>query len=132
MASGVKDGSKALSDLKQLRQRYGRRLIDMTDNIMPMEYFNTLLPAIIKERVDLDIFYEEKSNLNYAQLQMMKSAGVNSIQPGIEALSTSLLQRMRKGVSGAQNIRLLGLPFIRDFYLLEFAIRLSGRRGRGL
>ena len=68
---------------------------------------NTLLPAIIKERVDLDIFYEEKSNLNYRQLHMLKAAGVNSIQPGIEALSTPLLQRMRKGVSGAQNIRLL-------------------------
>ena len=107
MASRVKGGAKALADLKQLRQRYGRRLIDMTDNIMPMQYFDTLLPAIIKEGVDLDIFYEEKSNLNYRQLHMLKAAGVNSIQPGIEALSTPLLQRMRKGVSGAQNIRLL-------------------------
>src|SRR6185503_18739577 len=61
MASRVKSGDKALADLKQLRQRYGRRLIDMTDNIMPMEYFTTMLPAIIKDRVDLDIFYEEKS-----------------------------------------------------------------------
>ena len=107
MASRVKDSGKALADLSCLRARHGRRLIDMTDNIMPMQYFKTLLPAIINAGVDLDIFYEEKSNLNYQQLRMLKAAGVNSIQPGIEAFSTSLLQRMRKGVTGVQNLRLL-------------------------
>jgi ribosomal peptide maturation radical SAM protein 1 len=107
MASRVKDDATALADLRCLRRRHGRRLIDMTDNIMPMQYFKTLLPAIIDEGLDLDIFYEEKSNLNYNQLRMLKAAGINSIQPGIEAFSTALLQQMRKGVTGAQNIRLL-------------------------
>jgi ribosomal peptide maturation radical SAM protein 1 len=107
MASRVKDGDKALADLRRLRDRHGRRLIDMTDNIMPMQYFKTLLPAIVSEGLDLNIFYEQKSNLNYGQLRLLKAAGVNSIQPGIEAFSTALLQQMRKGVTGAQNIRLL-------------------------
>jgi ribosomal peptide maturation radical SAM protein 1 len=107
MTSRIKDGATALADLRRLRHRHGCRLIDMTDNIMPMQYFNTLLPAIISEGLDLNIFYEEKSNLNYHQLRMLKAAGVNSIQPGIEAFSTALLRQMRKGVTGAQNIRLL-------------------------
>jgi ribosomal peptide maturation radical SAM protein 1 len=107
MAFRAKNADKALADLRQLRQRYGRRLIDMTDNIMPMQYFAGLLPDLIRADLDLDIFYEQKSNLNFLQLRMLKASGVNSIQPGIEALSTSLLRRMRKGVSGAQNIRLL-------------------------
>src|SRR5262249_13136216 len=107
MASRVKDADKALADLRRLRGRYGRRLIDMTDNIMPMQYFKTLLPAIVREGLDLDIFYEQKSNLAQHQLRLLKQAGVNSIQPGIEALSTTLLRKMRKGVTGAQNLRLL-------------------------
>jgi len=107
MASRLKDADKALADLRRLRGRYGRRLIDMTDNIMPMQYFKTLLPAIVREGLDLDIFYEQKSNLAQHQLRLLKQAGVNSIQPGIEALSTTLLRKMRKGVTGAQNLRLL-------------------------
>lgn len=113
IGSRVKDGSKVLADLKRLRERYGRQ-IDMTDNIMPMQYFKTLLPAIIREDLDLRIFYEQKSNLGYAQLRLLKAAGVGSIQPGIEALSTSLLRKMRKGVSGAQNVR-----FLRDCRSLQ-------------
>ena len=41
------------------------------------------------------------------QVMALKQAGVTMIQPGIEALSSSLLRRMRKGVSAAQNIALL-------------------------
>jgi hypothetical protein len=66
-----------------------------------------LLLAIADEGLDLDIFYEQKSNLDFERLRLLKGAGVNSIQPGIEAFSTALLRRMRKGVTGAQNLRLL-------------------------
>jgi ribosomal peptide maturation radical SAM protein 1 len=107
MASRIKDSAKALADLRELRQRHGRTLIAMADNMMPMQYFNTLLPTIATEGLDLDIFYEEKSNLKYHQLKTLKAAGVSAIQPGVEALCTTLLARMRKGVSAAQNIRLL-------------------------
>src|SRR5262249_35123791 len=37
----------------------------------------------------------------------MSEAGVLSIQPGIESLSTPILKAMRKGVTALQNIRLL-------------------------
>jgi ribosomal peptide maturation radical SAM protein 1 len=79
----------------------------MADNIMPLNFFDTLLPRLAASDWRMHIFYEQKSNLKRDQLALLKSAGVHSIQPGIEAFSTSLLQRMRKGVSGAQNLRLL-------------------------
>jgi hypothetical protein len=53
------------------------------------------------------LFYEQKANLSLAQVMALKQAGVFEIQPGIEALSTSLLKRMDKGVSARQNIALL-------------------------
>ena len=55
----------------------------------------------------LRILYEEKANLKLAQVRALVEAGVVEIQPGIEALSTSLLRLMGKGTTAAQNIALL-------------------------
>jgi ribosomal peptide maturation radical SAM protein 1 len=113
ITSRVKDSRKVLADLRRLRERYGRH-IHMADNIMPMQYFDTLLPEVVQAGLDLNIFYEQKSNLGHSQLRLLKAAGVSFIQPGIEALSTALLRKMHKGVSGAQNIR-----FLRDCRSLQ-------------
>jgi ribosomal peptide maturation radical SAM protein 1 len=107
MAFRRKTGEKIFNELRVLRERHGKLLIAMADNIMPMQNFHDLLPQLAQEAVDLNIFYEVKANLNRQQLKCLKAAGVILIQPGIEAFSTALLRRMRKGVSAAQNIRLL-------------------------
>ena len=79
----------------------------MTDNIMPRQYLTELLPALAAvERRD-QIFYEVKSNLTEAQVDVMARGGVARIQPGIESLSSNVLRLMRKGVSAHQNIALL-------------------------
>ncbi len=83
------------------------RSIATTDNIMPFKYFKTLLPQLKERLPDLHMHYEIKANLDLGKIVALKSAGVAEIQPGIEALSTPLLQLMRKGVSGPQNITLL-------------------------
>jgi hypothetical protein len=79
----------------------------MADNIMPYSYFRTLLPALAEELPRASIFYEEKSNLSLDQVYMLRRAGVELIQPGIEALSSGLLKAMKKGVLARQNIALL-------------------------
>jgi hypothetical protein len=56
---------------------------------------------------DLSIFYEQKANLPRERLVALKNAGIDTIQPGIEALSSDLLRQMRKGVSARQNLALL-------------------------
>ena len=48
-----------------------------------------------------------KSNLTRDQLDMLKRAGVVSIQAGVENLADDTLRLMRKGVTGAQNIAIL-------------------------
>jgi ribosomal peptide maturation radical SAM protein 1 len=107
MAFRMKSATKVIDELRSLRNRFGKQLITMTDNIMPLPYFHDLLPRVIDESLDLEIFYEIKANLNSHQVSLLKRSGVNLIQPGIEALSTTVLQRLRKGVTAAQNIRLL-------------------------
>ena len=48
-----------------------------------------------------------KSNLKTHELAQLRNSGVVHIQPGIESLSTHVLQLMRKGVHATQNVRLL-------------------------
>jgi ribosomal peptide maturation radical SAM protein 1 len=48
-----------------------------------------------------------KANLKHPQLAAMKRGGITIIQPGIESFSSEVLNLMKKGVSGAQNVQLL-------------------------
>lgn len=107
MASREKSPARVLADLKQLSQAHGVMRFVMTDNIMPHGYFRSLLPTLAAELPGLRILYEEKANLKLAQVRALVEAGVVEIQPGIEALSTSLLRLMGKGTTAAQNIALL-------------------------
>ena len=81
--------------------------IYMVDNIMPFSYFKTLLPKIAEKFPGLTIFYEQKANLNFDRVKLLKDAGITRVQPGVEGLSTSLLKRMNKGVTTRQNIAFL-------------------------
>lgn len=102
-----KTPAKAYKDIKLLTETAPTNRLRFSDNIMPLKYFDTLLPDIEESMPKLDMFYEEKSNLSLKQLQILKSAGVNFIQAGVESLSSNVLKLMDKGVSGSQNIQLI-------------------------
>lgn len=107
MRYSEKSADKVIEDLRYLLAQSPTRNVQLTDNIMPYRYFRTLLPRLQEEVPGVRLFYEEKSNLSLEKIQILKKAGVVSIQPGIEALSTPLLQLMDKGVTAAQNVALL-------------------------
>lgn len=107
MASRQKSPDRVLADLPDMTEIYPTRQVRMVDNIMPYSYFRTLIPRLAEELPDLDIFYEQKANLSLANVVALNKAGVSSIQPGIEALSSDLLKRMDKGLPARQNIMLL-------------------------
>jgi hypothetical protein len=66
-----------------------------------------LLPRLSEEFAGIHIFYEQKANLSLDDVLALKQAGISTIQPGIEALSTSLLKLMGKRVQARQNVMLL-------------------------
>ena len=107
LAFRSKPAEVVLADLANLRQRHGDHRICMTDNIMPYAYHRSLLPQLAKLNPPPTLFYEQKANLSWEQVCGLAAAGVTTIQPGIESLSTRLLQLMKKGVTAAQNIALL-------------------------
>lgn len=102
-----KSPEQVLSEMTQLAEATGIRRFGMTDNIMPVTYYTTLLPALAKADLGLDIFYEQKANISLDKVLALKAAGVNGIQPGIESLQDDLLRLMKKGTSTKQNIALL-------------------------
>jgi len=102
-----KSAPRALAELRALAHAYPGAFMHVTDNIVDMKYFGDLLPALSGMKLNVDLFYETKSNLKKQQLRALRAAGSTRIQPGIESLSDSVLRLMRKGVTALQNIQLL-------------------------
>lgn len=113
MAFRSKTGRRALRELKSLAQQWPTPMVAAVDNILDMSYFKEFLPALAKEELGLEIFYEVKANLTRRHLRLLKEAGVGRIQPGIESMSDHVLQLMRKGTTALQNIQLL--KWCRDY-----------------
>jgi len=107
MSFRSKSPRRVLDELVYLRQTYGVTKVDSVDNILDLRYTTEVFPELKRRRLDLEMFYEVKANLKYQHLKAMYDGGVRCIQPGIESFSDSVLNLMRKGVSGFQNIQLL-------------------------
>lgn len=102
-----KPGATALAEFDALEAEWQVGRFAVADNIMPMRYLTDLLPQLAERDRRPTLFYEVKANLKADQLALMARAGIGTIQPGIESLSTPVLKLMRKGVSAQQNIALL-------------------------
>jgi ribosomal peptide maturation radical SAM protein 1 len=102
-----KSADKVYDELMALQTGLGAKHVVMTDNIMPHGFFTTLLPRLAAAESKLDIFYEQKANIDLAKAILLQQAGISRIQPGIEGLHTESLKLMKKGVRAKQNIALL-------------------------
>lgn len=107
MAYRMKEAPTFLTELKELVAKHQVLDVIMADNIIAMESFDNLLPALKDSELDLRLQFEIKANLNADQIKMLADSKVISVQPGIESLSSNILKLMEKGVTGAQNVYLL-------------------------
>jgi len=107
MAYRHKSPDTVVRDLNGLLQDSPTRYVAFTDNILPHHFHKQLLPRLPAEVGELHAFYEIKANLSLDRVGGLADAGVKVVQPGIEALSTPILRRMRKGVLARQNLALL-------------------------
>jgi ribosomal peptide maturation radical SAM protein 1 len=99
---------QAVKLFESLFTRYADRCkrFDAVDNILPREYLTEVLPHV-KAPEGVFVFYEVKADLKDREMKVLAQAGVQMIQPGIEALNTGTLKLMKKGVTAFQNIRFL-------------------------
>jgi ribosomal peptide maturation radical SAM protein 1 len=94
-------------ELLTLVKRHKVLEVSVVDNIIDMNYLGSALPAITEAGYDLRLQYEIKANMKKDQLRILRAAGVITVQPGIESLSSKVLKIMDKGVTGCLNVRLL-------------------------
>lgn len=102
-----KSENRVLNEFRLMKEYFPDTSIAIVDNILDMSYFKTVIPSLIKENMDLDLFFEVKANLKKGQIKLLKQAGIHIIQPGIESFSDNVLNIMKKGVRAIQNIQLL-------------------------
>ncbi len=60
-----------------------------------------------ENHLDLEFFFEVKTNLQREQLAMLAKGGLTRVQPGIESLSTALLTKLRKGSPAIENVHFM-------------------------
>jgi ribosomal peptide maturation radical SAM protein 1 len=102
-----KSPGRVFEELSYLARTYGIEQVEFVDNILDLKYVETLFPELMRAGSTLEFFLETKSNMRFEQLRTLRQGGVRAIQPGIESFSNQVLQLMRKGCTGLQNIQLL-------------------------
>lgn len=107
MAFRKKSADRVYTEILHLARTYRCLSLFAADNILSPEYFTQLLPRLSQTDTDIELFYEVKANMTRSQVKALHASGVRAIQPGIESLSSRILQLMHKGVSAIQNIQLL-------------------------
>jgi ribosomal peptide maturation radical SAM protein 1 len=102
-----KSPRRVLDELARQARRYRSPHFEAVDNILDPQYLKELFPALADSDAGYEFFYEVKANLGREQLGLLARAGVTRLQPGIESLSSHVLDLMRKGIRAAQNVNLL-------------------------
>ena len=102
-----KSSGRVFSELSIITKKYQSKPIHMTDCSLDLKYFKDLIPKLAEQQFGVPIFYETRPTLKKKQVRALGDAGITSIQPGIESLSSSILKLMRKGTRLLQNIQLL-------------------------
>ncbi|MDR2115506.1 MAG: RiPP maturation radical SAM C-methyltransferase [Planctomycetaceae bacterium] len=103
----IKKPEKVIDDLETMKCRYGINYFEMTDNMVPPEYQESLFPELIRRGSPYRLFYETRVSVSRDYFRCMKEAGVMALQPGIENLSTPVLKHMNKGIQSWQAIQCL-------------------------
>ena len=96
MSFRPKSPERVLGELAQQARKYRSFRFEAVDNIMDMTYLTKLFPVLRDTETGYELFYEVKSSLRREQLRLMAQAGVRSIQPGIESLSSNVLRLIQQ------------------------------------
>jgi ribosomal peptide maturation radical SAM protein 1 len=106
MAYQGKSSERVFDDISTLWKRYGHKLF-ATDTILSLDHLRQVMPRLGALEKRPGVFYEVKSNMTAADVEVLARANVWAMQPGIESLSTRLLELLNKGVTAIQNLALL-------------------------
>jgi ribosomal peptide maturation radical SAM protein 1 len=103
----TKTPEQAISEIDYLTARYKTLSVAFTDNLLPLKTSRSIFKRINTLKKDIHLFGEIRATTPEADLRNMKAAGMQEVQIGIEALSTRLLKKLKKGTTAIQNIEIM-------------------------
>ena len=106
MRFSEKSSDRVLREVRALWDAHQRPLL-ATDTILSRTHLAHVLPRLGEFAERPRLFYEVKANLSQAEVVTLAQANAMALQPGIESLSTRLLQLLEKGTTAIQNLGLL-------------------------
>lgn len=107
MSYRAKSPERIHSEIRAQHSTYGLAFVAFTDNIVSLKFMRPLMEKLQEEPLPLRYFIETKANLSRRQVKEYKRAGVDFIQPGIESLSSHVLEIMDKGITALANVACL-------------------------
>lgn len=107
LRSRVRPTETVFEEIATVVERTGIHDLLATENILAPRHLRELLPRIEAAPFDVELTFEAKANLKREELDQLAAAGGKLVQVGIESLIGRVLGLMDKGVSAAQNVRVL-------------------------
>jgi ribosomal peptide maturation radical SAM protein 1 len=103
----VKSNDQVVEEFDHLTTKHKCLSVAVMDNLVPLRQSEDLFGSLSELNKDFDIFCEIRATTPRKVLAEMKRAGVREVQIGIEALSTRLLKKLKKGTTAIQNIEIM-------------------------
>ncbi|MCB2146214.1 MAG: RiPP maturation radical SAM C-methyltransferase [Deltaproteobacteria bacterium] len=103
----TKPPEQVIREVDHLVRRHQVLSLAFADNAFPINQAASIFDGIRELDRDLSIFAELRANTPPELLRKMKQAGLETVQVGIEALSSRLLAKMNKGFRVIDNLSLM-------------------------
>ncbi len=103
-----KNIDRFIEELSYLSDTYKMLIFQIIGNTLPQDNFKEFCNKIINLGKDLDLFIEARAGrLKSSDYTLLKKAGFNHIQTGIETFSNNFIKKMNKGARVIDNIAAL-------------------------
>jgi ribosomal peptide maturation radical SAM protein 1 len=103
----AKNPRQAAAEIDHLTARHRCLSVALVDNVLPLKTTRAFFENLIELKKDLRLFAEIRATISFSELKRMHRAGVQELQIGIEALSTSLLKKLHKGTTAITNLEIM-------------------------
>jgi len=122
----AKSHRRVIQEVDALTRKHRVLSVSFADNLLPAKGLEGLFRDLTELPKDLRLFAEMRATTPPDALAAMAAAGVCHLQVGIEALSTRLLRRLRKGTTTILNLEIMkrceapGMPELDANLILQF------------
>lgn len=99
--------SQVVSEVDHLTTKHKTLSVAFMDNLLPLRTSREIFLQLARLQKDFRLFAEIRATTSHGVLQVMRSAGMHEVQVGIEALSTRLLKKLRKGTTAIRNMEIM-------------------------